>query len=90
MKIPVSALFVILVIAVSSYATIYNVGPGQPLTSIGAVPWATLQPGDTVQIHWRAEGYAEKWVIGGFGCWAVGFGFWVFERGWLIKFVTFS
>ena len=64
MKIPVSALFVILVIAVSSYATIYNVGPGQPLASIGAVPWATLQPGDIVQIHWRAEGYAEKWVIG--------------------------
>lgn len=64
MKIPISALFVVLVITVSNYATVYNVGPGQPLASVGAVPWATLQPGDTVQIHWRAEGYAEKWVIG--------------------------
>ena len=59
-----SALFVVLLIAVSGYSATYNVGPGQPLATIGAVPWATLQPGDTVLIHWRAETYAEKWVIG--------------------------
>lgn len=64
MRIPISALFVVFLFAVSTYATVYNVGPGQSLATIGAVPWATLQPGDTVLIHWRAEGYAEKWVIG--------------------------
>lgn len=45
-------------------AATYDVGPGQPYTSIGAVPWATLQPGDVVRIHWRSEPYREKWVIG--------------------------
>jgi hypothetical protein len=33
------------------------------LTSIGQVPWATLQPGDIVLIHYRPEPYKEKWVI---------------------------
>jgi parallel beta-helix repeat protein len=27
------------------------------------VPWASLQPGDTVLIHWRSTPYKEKWVI---------------------------
>jgi len=45
-------------------ATTYDVGPGQPLAAIGDAPWATLQPGDVVRIHWRAEPYREKWVIG--------------------------
>ncbi len=45
-------------------ATIYDVGPGQPLAAIGDAPWATLQPGDEVRIHWRPEPYREKWVIG--------------------------
>jgi hypothetical protein len=45
-------------------AAVYDVGPGQPLASIGAAPWATLAPGDVVRIHWRAEPYREKWVIG--------------------------
>src|SRR5688572_10087140 len=44
-------------------AAIYNVGPGQTYGSIGAVPLATLQPGDTVRIHYRATPYKEKWVI---------------------------
>ena len=59
-----SALFVVGLLAVCGYGAIYNVGPGQTLSTIGAVPWATLQPGDTVLINWRPEGYAEKWVIG--------------------------
>ena len=42
---------------------VYEVGPGKPLASIGDAPWATLQPGDTVLIHWRAGFYKEKWVI---------------------------
>jgi len=45
-------------------AAVYDVGPGQPLAAIGDAPWATLAPGDVVRIHWRAEPYREKWVIG--------------------------
>ncbi len=44
-------------------AAVYEVGPGKTLTSIGAVPWATLAAGDTVLIHWRSTPYKEKWVI---------------------------
>jgi len=47
----------------TAWATIYDVGPGQTYATIGAVPWATLAPGDEVRIHWRATPYAEKWVI---------------------------
>jgi hypothetical protein len=48
----------------SAHAAVYEVGPGQALDEIGDVPWATLGPGDEVRIHWRAEPYREKWVIG--------------------------
>src|SRR5688572_12587881 len=41
----------------------FEVGPGRAYTSIGAVPWESLQAGDTVRIHWRATPYREKWVI---------------------------
>jgi hypothetical protein len=44
-------------------AVTYEVGPGKPLAAIADVPWATLQPGDTVLIYWRATCYKEKWVI---------------------------
>ncbi len=50
--------------AVSVDATVYEVKPGTAMDTIGEVPWATLQPGDTVLIYWRSQGYAEKWVIG--------------------------
>lgn len=42
----------------------FHVGDSQPYTTIGAVPWHTLAPGDTVWIHWRPQPYREKWVIG--------------------------
>lgn len=45
-------------------AATYEVGDGKPFTSIGAVPWESLSPGDSVLIHWRAMPYKEKWVIG--------------------------
>src|SRR5688500_2364845 len=48
----------------ASHAAIYEVGPGKPLSKIAAVPWSTLNPGDTVLIYWRATGYKEKWSIG--------------------------
>jgi len=44
-------------------AATYSVGPGQTYSSIGATPLATLQPGDTVRIHYRETPYKEKWVI---------------------------
>src|SRR5215210_865691 len=43
--------------------TTYDVGPGQPLASLGAVPWESLGPGDTVQVHWRPQPYHEKVLI---------------------------
>jgi hypothetical protein len=47
----------------TSDAADYHVGPGQALSAIADVPWATLAPGDRVFIHWRASPYKEKWVI---------------------------
>jgi hypothetical protein len=47
---------------VASGAT-FEVGPGKPCESIGAVPWESLMPGDTVLIHWRPTPYKEKWVV---------------------------
>lgn len=46
-----------------SFAATYEVKPGTPLDTIAEVPWATLQPGDTVLIYWRPASYKEKWVI---------------------------
>ncbi|MGH9949691.1 MAG: putative Ig domain-containing protein, partial [Pyrinomonadaceae bacterium] len=37
--------------------------PNTALDTIAEVPWATLQPGDTVLIYWKAAAYKEKWVI---------------------------
>src|SRR5258708_5559212 len=48
----------------SVQAADYHVGDSQSYTSIAAVPWQSLQPGDTVWIHWRSTPYHEKWVIG--------------------------
>lgn len=58
------AALVALALASAASAATYDVGPGQPLDAIADVPWATLAPGDVVRIHWRAEPYREKWVIG--------------------------
>jgi len=44
-------------------AATYEVGPGQPYGSIGAVPWESLGAGDLVRIHARPAPYAEKWVL---------------------------
>lgn len=56
-------LFVFFGIVKTAEAAVYEVGPAQPLQTIAQVPWATLQPGDTVLIYWRATAYKEKWVI---------------------------
>jgi len=44
-------------------AAVYEVGDGQPLATPSEVPWESLEAGDTVLIHWRAEPYRHKWVI---------------------------
>lgn len=54
---------VVLAVARSLPAATHAVGPGQPLTAIGQVPWESLLPGDTVLIHGRAEPYKEKFVL---------------------------
>jgi type IX secretion system substrate protein len=55
--------FYILLSFSTIYATDYHVGPNQTLTTISEVPWATLNAGDRVYIHWRSASYKEKWVI---------------------------
>lgn len=47
----------------AAWGETYEVGPGRPHESIGSVPWARLQPGDTVLIHYREAPYREKWVM---------------------------
>ena len=44
-------------------AATYDIGPGQTYQSIADAPWASLAPGDHVQIHWKNTAYNEKWVI---------------------------
>ena len=58
------SLVLILFAGMSAIAATYEVKPGTAVDTIGEVPWATLLPGDLVLIHWRAESYREKWVIG--------------------------
>ncbi len=55
--------FVFICAAISVKATVYEVKPNTALDTIAEVPWATLQPGDTVLIYWKATPYKEKWVI---------------------------
>ncbi len=57
------AIVIFILISSSAIATVYNVGPGQPLSSIAEVPWESLTAGDIVRIHYRANPYKEKWVI---------------------------
>lgn len=55
--------FLLMVSAADLAAREYHVGPGQALSKISDVPWAELQYGDHVFIHWRPQPYREKWVI---------------------------
>jgi hypothetical protein len=49
--------------ASAAHATIYNVGPNQPYTTLSSVPWASLAAGDTVNIHWQSQPYREMILI---------------------------
>jgi hypothetical protein len=55
--------FLFLFSAGAAIAATYEVKPNTQLDTISEVPWATLQPGDTVLIYWKATPYKEKWVI---------------------------
>jgi hypothetical protein len=47
--------------------TTYAVGPGETYSTIGAVPWNNLQPGDTVDIYWKSTPYNEKILMSASG-----------------------
>lgn len=53
----------LLAFATQVWATVYDVGPGQPYPTIGSVPWESLNAGDTINIHWQATPYREKFVL---------------------------
>jgi len=57
----------LVVISATALATTYDVGDGKPYTSIGAVPWESLNAGDTVNIYYRSTPYKEKFVLGRVG-----------------------
>lgn len=63
MKYTISTAFAILCLLVVVDAAVYEVKDGTTMDTIAEVPWATLQPGDSVLIHWRSTPYKEKWVI---------------------------
>ena len=49
--------------AIPSWGMDYHVGPETAYTTIGAVPWFRLAPGDTVFIHYKPTPYYEKFLI---------------------------
>jgi hypothetical protein len=53
----------LLLAGLNCFATTYEVKPNTALDTIAEVPWASLQPGDTVLIYWKPTAYREKWVI---------------------------
>lgn len=40
-----------------------HVGPQQTYATPDRVPWDSLEAGDRVFIHWRAQAYRSKWVL---------------------------
>ena len=54
-------------IAALSGSTTYNVGPGQPVTSLTAVPWLSLRPGDVVNVYYQPTPYATIIAITAIG-----------------------
>ncbi|MCB0395701.1 MAG: T9SS type A sorting domain-containing protein [Flavobacteriales bacterium] len=64
---PISFVAVCFGFSCEALATTYHVGPGQTYTNISDVPLESLAAGDSVLIHYRAQPYAEKFVIGATG-----------------------
>lgn len=42
---------------------VYDIGPGCVYESIAALDWSKLGPGDTVNIHYKPDGYHELFMI---------------------------
>src|SRR5687768_16304282 len=57
------ALLILLLFASPLAAVTYSVGPGQTYANINDAPLENIGAGDTLEIHWRATPYAEKFVI---------------------------
>lgn len=64
---PSARLLPLLLLAGSLVAATYEVGPAQTYVTIGAVPWESLNAGDTVRIHYKATPYYEKFAINRIG-----------------------
>ncbi|MBL8233620.1 MAG: right-handed parallel beta-helix repeat-containing protein [Bryobacterales bacterium] len=56
-------LFLVMSAGAHLTAATYEVGPERTYPAIGDVPWESLEPGDTVLIHWQPSPYKEKWVL---------------------------
>ncbi|MCA9676217.1 MAG: right-handed parallel beta-helix repeat-containing protein, partial [Myxococcales bacterium] len=57
----------VLAAPVTAAADTYEVGPGLARQEVDEVPFESLGAGDVVEIHWRAQPYAAKFVIGNGG-----------------------
>lgn len=53
----------LLIFSFDSFAAEFDVGVGKKFADPNDVPWESLEPGDRVNIHWRAQPYKSKWVI---------------------------
>ena len=42
---------------------VYDVGPGKKYERLGQVPFATLEAGDMVRVHWRKEPYRDALLL---------------------------
>jgi parallel beta-helix repeat protein len=58
---------IVVFLAYPVFADTFEVGPGLAYENIGDVPWEDMGAGDLVLIHWRAQPYKEKWIIGALG-----------------------
>ncbi len=57
-------LFILMLVYILEASALdYHVDSNPPYQDIGDVPWANLQAGDRIFIHWRESPYKEKWVV---------------------------
>jgi hypothetical protein len=45
------------------YGATFEVGPAREFESLADIPWARLEPGDTVLVNWRREPYRTLFVL---------------------------
>jgi hypothetical protein len=59
----VAGLVVLCLLGASCLGADYQVGPGKRYTTLAAVPWLNLVPGDRVRIYWKSTPYREKLLL---------------------------